>query len=196
MDKKSSNKRKKIIRFSAKLMREKGYKGASLQQVADHVGIHKSTLFHYFKNKEELLLAVLRVPIEDLTEELKMIANNKDLQPEEKLKKAISVHVVLLTGNIDSANVYHAAMMHLTSRNKKEYLETRKYYGKCFQQIIDEVKTADEAAFKDLDSKLVSFAILGMINWMAKWYNKNGKLDIDTITDQFYRLIAQKNTST
>lgn len=193
MGKKGSNKSKKIIKFSAKLMRKNGYKGASLQQVADHVGIHKSTLFHYFKNKEELLLAVLRVPIEDLIEELKMIITNKDLPPEEKLKKAISTHVVLLTSNIDSANVYHSAMMHLTSKNKKEYLETRKYYGKCFQQIIDEVKIADEATFKDLDSKLVSSAILGMINWMAKWYNKNGKLDIDTISDQFYRLIAQKN---
>ena len=187
MNKKSSNRRKKIIKVSAKLMREKGYKGASLQQVSDRVGIHKSTLFHYFKNKEELLLAVLKVPIKELTHELELIVADKDLPPEEKLKKAISTHIDLLTGNIDSANVYHAAMMHLTSKNKKKYLETRRYYGRCFQQIVD------EAGFKDLDSKVVTFAILGMINWMAKWYNKNGGLTTEMITSQFYRLITQKN---
>ena len=193
MNKKSSNRRKKIIKVSAKLMREKGYKGASLQQVSDRVGIHKSTLFHYFKNKEELLLAVLKVPINELTHELELIVADKDLPPEEKLKKAISTHIDLLTGNIDSANVYHAAMMHLTSKNKKKYLETRRYYGRCFQQIVDEAKIGNEAGFKDLDSKLVTFAILGMINWMAKWYNKNGGLTTEMITSQFYRLITQKN---
>jgi AcrR family transcriptional regulator len=50
--------RQRILEAALELMAEHGYDGASLQQVADRVGLHKSTLFHHFKSKEELVHAV------------------------------------------------------------------------------------------------------------------------------------------
>ena len=50
--------RQRILDAALELMAEHGYDGASLQQVADRVGLHKSTLFHHFKSKEELVHAV------------------------------------------------------------------------------------------------------------------------------------------
>ena len=46
--------RQRILDAALELLAEHGYEGTSLQQVADRVGLHKSTLFHHFKSKEEL----------------------------------------------------------------------------------------------------------------------------------------------
>ncbi len=46
--------RERIIDTALGLIAEHGYEGMSLQMVADRVGLHKSTLFHYFKSKEQL----------------------------------------------------------------------------------------------------------------------------------------------
>lgn len=46
--------RERVVVAALELMTEYGYNGMSLQDVADRVGIHKSTLFHYFSSKEAL----------------------------------------------------------------------------------------------------------------------------------------------
>jgi AcrR family transcriptional regulator len=52
--------RQRILDAALELLAEHGYEGTSLQQVADRVGLHKSTLFHHFKSKEELAHEVFR----------------------------------------------------------------------------------------------------------------------------------------
>ena len=52
--------RQRILDAALQLFAEHGSEGTSLQQVADRVGLHKSTLFHHFKSKEELAQEVFR----------------------------------------------------------------------------------------------------------------------------------------
>ena len=52
--------RQRILDAALELLSEHGYEGMSLQRVADRVGLHKSSLFHHFKSKEELANEVYR----------------------------------------------------------------------------------------------------------------------------------------
>jgi AcrR family transcriptional regulator len=52
--------RQRIVDAALELLGEHGYEGTSLQQVADRVGLHKSSLFHHFRGKEELAREVYR----------------------------------------------------------------------------------------------------------------------------------------
>lgn len=65
------------------------------------MGLHKRCFFHYFKNKEELLLRILEKPIEEVSINLEKMMNNNELRPEEKLREAIDNHLTLLTEHID-----------------------------------------------------------------------------------------------
>jgi len=74
----------RILAIAAQLMSAKGYKGTTLQEIADLVGIHKSTIFHYFNNKEELLLEVLKISVEEVTAKLNQIIKDEILSPEKR----------------------------------------------------------------------------------------------------------------
>ena len=192
----TGNQRETIVAVAGRLMSEKGYKGASLQKIADLVGIHKSTLFHYFKNKEELLLAVLRIPAENVTRNLVLILKDENLSPEERLRHAIASHLDSLVKYIDNVNVYHSEIRFLSEKNGRKYIETRKYYASCFEQIIDEIKESDSRYFSGLDTKIVTFGILGMCNWAAKWFKGSGTFNTKDIADIFVKLISRANFKT
>lgn len=62
--------RQRILDAALDLMAEHGFDGMSLQMVADRVGLHKSTLFHHFKGKEELAREVLDGVLQRLLERI------------------------------------------------------------------------------------------------------------------------------
>ena len=194
-DSKNGIQRERIIKVASRLMSQKGYKGASLQEISDLVGIHKTTIFHYFKNKEELLLSVLRIAIVDVTGQLELIIEDEKLSPEEKLRKAIFIHLDSMVKHLDNVNVYHSEIRFLSNKNRRKYIETRKYYASCFEQIINEMKESDKRYFNGLDAKIVNFAILGMLNWVAKWFKKSGPFSIEDIADIFYKMIILRGDS-
>lgn len=65
--------RQRILDAALELLAEHGYEGMSLQQVADRVGLHKSSLFHHFRSKEELAREVYRGLAERLLKRLEPV---------------------------------------------------------------------------------------------------------------------------
>jgi AcrR family transcriptional regulator len=190
---------KKIVKVASKLMSEKGYKGASLDHIADIVGIHKSTLFHYFKNKEQLLMAVLEISTEEVIRDLEAIIRSENLGPEEKLRLAIANHLQSQLKYYDSVNVYHSEIRFLSGRNKQKFLKRREHYGMCFERLIEQISKSNSknfAHFRELDSKVVAFGILGMCNWAAKWFNEYGPLKPEDVADIFYSMLMQHRNET
>lgn len=173
-------------------MNEKGYKGASVQEISNLVGLHKSTLFHYFNRKEDILRAVLETAIWKAIEFIEGIANDKALSPEEKLKRAIFGHIDWMVKYIDNVSVYHSEIRYLSGSNKRKYMRSRKQYESCLIRLIDQVKRQNSENFKGLDSRIVAFGILGMVNWVVKWYNPKGPLKPKDIAKVFYRIVTEQ----
>lgn len=172
-------------------MSEKGHKGASLQEIANIVKIHKSTIFHYFKNKEEILLAVLERSIEEVTENLESIVKRDNLNPEVKFKEALRGHLELLVKYKDNVNVYHSEIRCLSPRKRHQYFNSRKQYAILFEEIIKEMQRANSGYFRKLDSKVVTLGVLGMCNWLVKWYDEAGPLTPKNVADTFYHMLVK-----
>jgi AcrR family transcriptional regulator len=187
------NKRQKILNIGAKLIAKKGYGRASFQEIADIVKLHKSSLFYYFGSKEELLLKILEKPIQEVGINLGNIVKDKELEPEEKLKKAIGNHLKTLTEHLDTVNIFLNEIRNLSKKNKSVYIEKRKNYEKEFTKIIREMKS--KGHFKGLDPKMVTLGLLGMLNWAVKWYRKDGALSLREISNIFYRILNPRDES-
>lgn len=180
---------KRILQVAAHLISERGYKGVSLQSITNIVGIHKSTLFHYFRNKEQIMTEIIDLAYEELVENIFWIFQKKDLAPEEKLRLAMIGHITSLAKSIDNVNVFISEMRYLSHKNRKKYLEIRKKYERGLIKIIDEIKETNRK-FDGMDSKIVAYAIFGMCNGVGRWYKKNGKLQAEEIANIFYQMIV------
>ena len=81
-----------IITAAAKVFQTKGYHAASVQDIADEVGILKGSLYHHFESKEELLYLIVKEPIAKLYETVGEILAS-EAPAAEKLRRAILAHL-------------------------------------------------------------------------------------------------------
>lgn len=65
-----SEARNRVLDAARPLFVEFGYKGVSMQQIADAAGIHKATLYHHFKDKDALFAAVVMLELQSMRAEM------------------------------------------------------------------------------------------------------------------------------
>ncbi|BBH19186.1 TetR family transcriptional regulator [Paenibacillus baekrokdamisoli] len=81
-------KKDKIIVAAIKCFSEKGYRGTSIQDIADSLGIAKGSMYFYFKSKDDLLQSICKHYLEAIVKQAQAVAESS-LLPKEKLAKLI-----------------------------------------------------------------------------------------------------------
>jgi len=80
-----------IIHVSMELFLTKGYEKTSLQDIIDNLGgLTKGAIYHHFKSKEDILIAVVNHICNDNSSKMGAIRDNKTLSGKEKLEKMFS----------------------------------------------------------------------------------------------------------
>ena len=129
--------RKEIFDATVHLFLEKGFKETSMRQIAETVGVGKSTLYDYYKTKDEILISYFEDAINELTENAKDIVA-QDLEISEKLRKIMEMHLAYL---IDSKTFYlklSAEVQTLSIGSQKKIQEKRYAYQDMLDELIKE----------------------------------------------------------
>jgi AcrR family transcriptional regulator len=186
--KKSNEKYMKIVDAAAKVFREKGYKEATLEDIANEVGMLKGSLYYYIDKKEDLLYSVVERPLSEMTENLRKIIDTND-SPTLKLEKALINH-------INGFERYQSELFVWISIEwfKAEFGGRIATLGDeidhMFRKIISEGIEKNEFR-RDLDPKLITFAIFGVFNYMQRWYSPNQGYTLQEISVQFNKFVLQ-----
>ncbi len=175
-----------IVSAAAKVFRTKGYHAATVRDIADEVGILKGSLYHYFDSKEELLYLVVKEPIARMYRTISEIAV-ADETATEKLRRAISAHLEAFDRHYPHLFVYLRERESVKRRFREKIGFSPKEYERCWQQIIrDGIRTGEFRP--DLDVQVASYGLLGMLNWLYKWYDPQGRLSVQQVAEQLISL--------
>lgn len=175
-----------IITAAAKVFQTRGYHAASVQDIADEVGILKGSLYHHFKSKEELLYLIVKEPIAGLYQTVGEIVAS-EAPAAEKLRRAILAHLEAFHRHHPHLFVYLRESEDLKQRFRAATQLSPKQYERFWQQILREGMKAGEFR-PDLDVQVVSYGLLGMLNWLYKWYEPRGRLSVREVAEQFWAL--------
>lgn len=85
-----AGKKQQIIEAAISCFSEKGYRGTSIQDIADALGIAKGSLYFYFKSKEDLLYSICKYYLALLEKAILDIEENTELEPQEKLREMVT----------------------------------------------------------------------------------------------------------
>ena len=174
--------RPRILRAAAAIFREKGFNGASMQELAAAVGLTKSTLYHHFPSKQALLREILESTVERATPRLQAIAR-ADLPASERLRQAVVGHVVELIRDRDNVACFVAEGRFLAPAYMEAHVAKRDRYERYLRQIIEDgIETGE---FSPTDVRVASRAILGMCNSVASWYRPEGELGAEKIAAHY-----------
>lgn len=180
------SKEERILEVAMKVFRERGYHAASMQEIADAVGMQKGSLYYYISGKQELLFMILERAIDTITARIDGIYHSQ-LTPREKLWQAIVSHVEVVSQRMDMLTIL-LRERHALTRSQQAVIDDKSVnYEKLFQKILAEgVRSGD---FRPMDPKIVSFGILGMCNWLYTWYDPEGRCSSRAIGEIFAGMI-------
>lgn len=177
-----------VLDTAVRIFGQKGYRAATLDDVARELGVSKPALYHYFSSKENLLSEIY---LQSLGRMFKTIyeVGKMDLSPPEKMRVLVRRHLKeVVIGNLDMFAVFFSEENELP---KKEFEKIRKEkikFTKVVRNIIEE--GIKQGYFRRLDSMLVADAIIGMCNWLYRWYKPGmNSFTPDQIADQFIGLL-------
>jgi AcrR family transcriptional regulator len=178
--------RDQILRTAADLFRERGYRASTLDDIAARLGMSKASLYTYFRGKEEMLAAISRETIEGFTRELGLVLGS-DLSPEDKLRRIVREHVRFVIANRSFLTVFFSEEANLPARFVRAIAGQKDRYDKGVESVIaDGIR---RGVFRDLPPRLVVFGLLGMLNWLYKWYNPRGRWGADEIASAFLAVV-------
>lgn len=185
----SPSKEQEIIAVAARLFKEKGYRTTTLEDIAAEVGMLKGSLYYYIRSKEELLYLVVRDPIRQTYSKLQGIVAI-EAPVTAKIAQAIANHVTSFHQHYPHIAVYLHDYHHLMQKLQKNVIETPKHYQRLWSQLLQQGVDRGELR-SDLDVKVTGYAILGMCNWVYRWYNPHGALSAEEIAEIFTKLVLQ-----
>jgi AcrR family transcriptional regulator len=169
----AKQKLREICRIAARVFYEKGYDGASMQDIAEAVGLTKAGLYHHVGSKDRLLFEIMNYGMDILDETV--LQKVKDIaDPREKLRQTIIGHIDLVVRARDQEiTVILHENRSLTGPLRKKINARKKAYIEYLEGLIAQVQ--EQAGGKVLLSPhLAAFAVLGMVNWLYQWYRQEG----------------------
>jgi AcrR family transcriptional regulator len=177
-----------IIDAAARVFAERGYHGATTQDIADVLGIRQASLYYYLPSKEVALEIVCVRGVEDFFKAARGIAAGPGTATE-KLTSLLRSHITPLLDRGDFVKVFLTQRQFLPPTSRRRVAKWSRAIEDIFETVIRRgIRSGEFRA--DADPRLATLALLGMANAVAGWYGKE-KISVERIGNEFAVLLLR-----
>jgi len=194
MRSKSTDKHQRILDAAVKVFARKGFFQSKVSEIAQEAGVADGTIYLYFKNKDDLLISIFEVKMQEVISSFRS-AINKVLSAREKLECLIRMHLAEFQSNPDLAAVFQVEL-----RQSSRFMhESDKIQLKRYLDLVTEIVEQgqkDGVFRRDVPLGLIKRLIFGTLDEVVStWVLAGRRYDLEAlanpITDLFLRGIEQ-----
>ncbi len=169
-----SQRRSEVVLTAGRLFRQHGYERTTVRELARAVGLQSGSLFHHFRSKEEILVAVMNNGIQEVLDGgHEALAHYR--APADRLAALFRVHMWSMLhgagGDAMNALVYEWRSLSAPSQASVKALSDR--YEAMWQQVV---AAAVDAGLLRGDARVIKRCVLGAMNLTVQWYKPGGRL--------------------
>ena len=152
--------RSNILKASIKVFYQKGFHGATMNEIAKEVGVSKGTLYTYFKSKEDILNEIWIVSSQNILD-LKKTYKGRDFTEvlEELYDMMVESPGLQLSFEVTSISKQNEKIKKINQKSYKSKLESMKIF------IQDQQENG--SVRKDLDADLLAQILTGLYTDVA-----------------------------
>lgn len=180
LQRKRERRRQEIIHAALDAVRERGYHATTLDDIAARLGVRKTALYHYFPDKDAILLECHRRSLAELDRIVDRAATVEGV--DERLRFLVREHVRIMTDTLEGSPLAFEVSA-LPAEARAEVIVGRDRFEAVLRSVVAQGIAGD--VFRPVDPKIAVFAMLGAINWIARWYRPEGELHAPELGDAF-----------
>ncbi|WP_077046166.1 TetR/AcrR family transcriptional regulator [Pseudomonas sp. KK4] len=177
------------IRLAAiKLISRNGYGSMSLRQLASEAGINASTLYLYYKGKNELLLELILEYFQGLSREWKR-RRPRSASADVRLRAFINCHMRYHLEHQDEAMLGNLEFRSLDEEDMAQVRHTRRLYLNALQELLEQ--GVKEGSLSCAEPKLMARTLFNMLTHACVWYRADGRRSIDDVIGHYSELVMK-----
>jgi AcrR family transcriptional regulator len=177
-----------IIEAAAQIFAQRGYHGATTQDIADVLQIRQASLYYYFPSKEVALELVCMRGVEGFYETEKAIAEGPGTATE-RLSGLVRAHISPLLDRSNFVKVFLTQRQFLPAHSRRKVGKVSRGIEQIFEAILKEGQRNGEFR-PDLDPRLVTLSMLSILNGCAAWYTRE-QVSIERIGGELIALVLR-----
>ena len=170
--------REQILARAAELFASQGYTATSMNQVAQACGVSKPSLYHYVRDKYQLLVEIAEGHV-TLLKTLASHVQRQPLDPQAQLRELIDSFVGAYAGSRAAHRVLTEDVKFLEPADRERLLAVQREVVAAFANAIAQVRP--ELRRAELHKPL-TMLLFGMMNWMFTWLQPGGRLTYAAIS--------------
>jgi TetR/AcrR family transcriptional regulator, cholesterol catabolism regulator len=191
-----SPRRAEICRAAARIFRDRGYDATAVSDIARALRMTKAGLYHYFPSKEAMLFEIMTFGMERMEDEVMRPARNVR-DPEARLRQMMTQHARIITRAEGAvAQLFHEQRA-LPSAMRRVVNEQERRYFHLVRDTLKELKAAGR--LRDVDPSIAALSLIGMIQWLPRWFREDGPLSVDEaaleLTDLAFAAVLKPSRS-
>ena len=169
--------RETIVARAAELFARRGFTATSMNEVAEACGVSKPSLYHYVRDKPQLLAEIAGGHIDRL---LAIVAevDAARLAPEARLRRLIAAFLAVYARSQSEHRVLTDDVRFLAAPEREAILDAERRVVAAFAGAIAATRPDLHAARLE---KPLSMLLFGMMNWMFTWLQPDGELSHDDL---------------
>jgi AcrR family transcriptional regulator len=180
-----------ILRVAAERLAVQGYAATNLDEIAEALDLSKASLYHYFSNKEELVVACLDRVGKETIQRITAVAQSA-LGPRERLREAIRTQVLILIRDQPAGAWLFLHDLALPPAARSRLRAFVAQHDSVFKSIIDDGIRRGELS--PPDPVIARLLMHGAINFVPSWFHQTSRLPAErfanTVADSLLQLFA------
>ena len=179
-------KREAVLRTAVRMFLERSYGRTSMNDVATQLSITKPALYHYFRNKEEILVEIFRLGTDLIDGMLDAIAA-EEKPGLDKVADFIAGYIRIIAMDFGRA-VIRLDDGELSKTGRKLVRGRKREIDHRLRALIE--SGIEDGSIAPCDAKIAAFILAGSIHGMASWYEPAGPMDLAAITEQYLQMLS------
>jgi hypothetical protein len=111
-------------------------------------------------------------------------------RPDLNLKRMIETHISTIAENANEHSTMLKELRSLSPGNQRKIIKLRDRYEALFRKVIE--NCVKKRVFRDVNVKITTLALLGMMNWLIHWYAPDGPMKSEEIARVFSDLFLKR----
>lgn len=176
-----------VIEAAATVFADRGFHGATTQDIADQLQIRQATLYYYFPSKDAALELVCLRGVEGFVERAESILAVKS-SVQEQIVALVRGHLQFLEEKQSFVRVFLTERQHLRDEARKRVGKLSRRYEQIIQSVF-ESGIESGAIRADLNCRFATLGLLALCNSVAAWYGKEPGVTVASASKAFAELI-------
>jgi len=177
-----------LVAAAAEVFERKGFRNATIDDVAEAAGVSRATLYKYVDGKQHLLDMIVAAVQDDMAASLD-VALCSDGTPRERLRRFVEAHAEAFLENRAFYGIVYAEEKDLSEHGRRAFRTWARSRTDDFTALVEQDLICSDPSGDGLDAAFVANVILSMLSSLHRWYEPDGAVGEQQLAGHLFLLV-------